>query len=103
MKEQPVAVPRRDAVTGIPAPGEERPTFRWLAMEFDSLRREEEPTTPVGIAIRSWKASTTAGYATHLRGLADVEDELGEEGWLPEILSHRLARHVQHVVWCTGT
>ena len=65
-------------------------------MEFDSLRREEEPTTPVGIAIRSWKASTTAGYATHLPGLADVEDELREEGWLPKILSHRLARHVQH-------
>ena len=65
-------------------------------MEFDSLRREEEPTTPVGIAIRCWQASTTAGYATHLRGLADVEDELGEEGWLPEILSRRLARHVQH-------
>ena len=25
-----------------------------------------------------------------------VEDELGEEGWLPEIWSRRLARHVQH-------
>ena len=50
----------------------------------------------MGIATRSWKASTTAGYATHLRGLVDVEDELGEAGWFPEILSRRLARHVQH-------
>ena len=65
-------------------------------MEFESCRREEEPTSTVGIAIRGWKASTTAGYASHLRKLADIEDELGEEGNLPGILSRKLARYVQN-------
>ena len=65
-------------------------------MEFESSRREEEPTSVVGVAIRGWKLSTTAGYLSHLRRLADIEDEIGEEGNLPEVLSRKLARHVQH-------
>ena len=65
-------------------------------MEFESSRREEEPTSVVGVAIRGWKPSTTAGYLSHLRRLADIEDEIGEGGNLPEVLSRKLARHVQH-------
>ena len=94
MKEQPLAVPGRRHGNTSARRGEADVLV--VGEEFDSLRREEEPTTPMGIAIRSWKASTTAGYPTHLRGLADVEDEMGEEGWLPKILSRQLARHVQH-------
>ena len=65
-------------------------------MEFESSRREEEPTSVVGVAIRGWKPSTTAGYLSHLRRLADIEDEIEEEGNLPEVLSRKLACHVQH-------
>ena len=102
MKEQPVAG------TGTPSREYQRQEkrgrrsggWRWSLTRSDARKNPLLYIyiyyTPVGIAIRSWKASTTAGYATHLRGLADVEDELGEEGWLPEILSRRLARHLQH-------
>ena len=65
-------------------------------MEFESSRREEELTSVVGVAIRGWIPSPTAGYLSHLRSLADIEDEIGEDGNLPEALSRRLARHVEH-------
>ena len=50
----------------------------------------------MGVAIRGWKPSTTAGYASSLRRLADLEESLGEEGNLPSILSGKLAQHVQN-------
>ena len=70
-----------------------------MATHFEWCRRHEEPTNTVGIAIRGWKASTRAGYASHLPNLAYIEDELGEEGNSLELLSRKLARpQAQHEV-----
>ena len=50
----------------------------------------------MGVAIRGWKSSTTAGYASSLRRLADLEETLGEPGNLRSILSRKLAQHIQN-------